>query len=72
MLTSHQHSQLVRFRWSAFIIVGLAYVLSFFHRFAPAASRRICNKRLMPALLRWADWRPPIFMYTQRCRFPPA
>ncbi|MGC2166430.1 MAG: MFS transporter [Gallionella sp.] len=37
MLTAHQHSQLVRLRWSAFIIVGLAYVLSFFHRFAPAA-----------------------------------
>jgi sugar phosphate permease len=27
----------VRLRWTAFIIVGLAYVLSFFHRFAPAA-----------------------------------
>lgn len=37
MLTAHQHSQLVRLRWSAFVIVGLAYVLSFFHRFAPAA-----------------------------------
>jgi sugar phosphate permease len=37
MLTPHQNSQLVRLRWSAFVIVGLAYVLSFFHRFAPAA-----------------------------------
>ena len=24
-------------RWTAFVIVGLAYILSFFHRFAPAA-----------------------------------
>jgi len=37
MLNSHQASQLVRLRWTAFVIVGLAYVLSFFHRFAPAA-----------------------------------
>lgn len=37
-MLSHQHaSQLVRLRWTAFIVVGLAYVLSFFHRFAPAA-----------------------------------
>ena len=37
MLNSQQASQLVRLRWTAFIVVGLAYVLSFFHRFAPAA-----------------------------------
>ncbi len=37
MLSAHQSSQLVRLRWTAFIVVGLAYVLSFFHRFAPAA-----------------------------------
>ena len=37
MLNTHQNSQLVRLRWTAFAIVGLAYVLSFFHRFAPAA-----------------------------------
>ncbi|MFZ5523128.1 MAG: MFS transporter [Pseudomonadota bacterium] len=37
MLNTHQASQLVRLRWTAFVIVGLAYVLSFFHRFAPAA-----------------------------------
>ncbi len=37
MLNPHQKHQLVRLRWTAFIIVGLAYVLSFFHRFAPAA-----------------------------------
>jgi sugar phosphate permease len=37
MLTPHQSQQLLRLRWTAFIIVGLAYVLSFFHRFAPAA-----------------------------------
>ena len=37
MLNPHQISQLVRLRWTAFIVVGLAYVLSFFHRFAPAA-----------------------------------
>ncbi|MBA3023046.1 MAG: MFS transporter [Gammaproteobacteria bacterium] len=37
MLNTHQASQLVRLRWTAFGIVGLAYVLSFFHRFAPAA-----------------------------------
>ena len=32
-----QVNQLARLRWTAFFIVGLAYVLSFFHRFAPAA-----------------------------------
>jgi sugar phosphate permease len=37
MLNPHQARQLLRLRWTAFIIVGLAYVLSFFHRFAPAA-----------------------------------
>jgi len=37
MLDSRQAGQLARFRWSAFVVVGLAYVLSFFHRFAPAA-----------------------------------
>lgn len=37
MLNNHQSRQLVRLRWTAFVIVGLAYVLSFFHRFAPAA-----------------------------------
>jgi sugar phosphate permease len=37
MLNPHQSQQLVRLRWTAFVIVGLAYVLSFFHRFAPAA-----------------------------------
>ncbi len=37
MLTPCQSRQLIRLRWSAFAIVGLAYMLSFFHRFAPAA-----------------------------------
>jgi sugar phosphate permease len=37
MLNKHQSGQLVRLRWTAFGIVGLAYILSFFHRFAPAA-----------------------------------
>lgn len=37
MLNAQQVNQLVRLRWTAFIVVGLAYVLSFFHRFAPAA-----------------------------------
>ena len=37
MLTPIQRRQLHRLRWTAFIVVGLAYVLSFFHRFAPAA-----------------------------------
>lgn len=37
MLNTLQSAQLARLRWTAFIIVGLAYVLSFFHRFAPAA-----------------------------------
>ncbi|GAB4120183.1 MAG: MFS transporter [Sideroxydans sp.] len=37
MLNSHQSRLLVRLRWTAFGIVCLAYVLSFFHRFAPAA-----------------------------------
>ncbi|MFA6063735.1 MAG: MFS transporter [Gallionella sp.] len=37
MLNTHQSKQLLRLRWTAFAIVALAYVLSFFHRFAPAA-----------------------------------
>jgi sugar phosphate permease len=37
MLNITQSQQLFRLRWTAFAIVGLAYVLSFFHRFAPAA-----------------------------------
>ena len=37
MLTPTQSQRLVRLRWSAFIIVGMAYVLSFFQRFAPGA-----------------------------------
>ncbi len=37
MLTHAQARQLYRLRWTAFGIVGLAYILSFFHRFAPAA-----------------------------------
>ncbi|OIP99512.1 MAG: MFS transporter [Zetaproteobacteria bacterium CG2_30_46_52] len=37
MLTTAQKQLLFRLQWSAFIVVGLAYVLSFFHRFAPAA-----------------------------------
>jgi sugar phosphate permease len=36
MLNTFQSRQLLRLRWTAFVIVGLAYVLSFFHRFAPA------------------------------------
>lgn len=36
MLNRTQSRQLIRLRWTAFAIVGLAYVLSFFHRFAPA------------------------------------
>lgn len=37
MLNPDQERQLSRLRWSAFVIVVLAYMLSFFHRFAPAA-----------------------------------
>ena len=37
MLSQAQLSHLHRLRWTAFVVVGLAYVLSFFHRFAPAA-----------------------------------
>ena len=37
MLSQAQISHLHRLRWTAFVVVGLAYVLSFFHRFAPAA-----------------------------------
>lgn len=37
MLNHAQSRQLFRLRWTGFVIVGLAYVLSFFHRFAPAA-----------------------------------
>ncbi len=37
MLSPAQRAQLHRLRWTAFVVVGLAFVLSFFHRFAPAA-----------------------------------
>lgn len=37
MLTSTQQSHYFRLRWAAFSLVVLAYMLSFFHRFAPAA-----------------------------------
>jgi sugar phosphate permease len=37
MLSREQNRHLRRLRWTAFVVVGLAYVLSFFHRFAPAA-----------------------------------
>lgn len=37
MLTAVQRRRLHRLRWTAFLLVGLAYILSFFHRMAPAA-----------------------------------
>lgn len=37
MLSPQQYARLQRLRWSAFAIVGGAYMLSFFHRFAPSA-----------------------------------
>jgi len=37
MLTPAQHQRLNRLRWTAFAVVGGAYILAFFHRFAPAA-----------------------------------
>jgi sugar phosphate permease len=37
MLTPAQRVRLQRLRWSAFAVVAVAYVLSFFHRMAPAA-----------------------------------
>jgi len=37
MLTSIQRVRLQRLRWAAFLLVGSAYVLSFFHRMAPGA-----------------------------------
>ena len=37
MLTSAQKAHFLRLRWAAFMLVALAYILSFFHRFAPAA-----------------------------------
>ena len=37
MLNKHHTNRLVLYRWTAFAVVGLAYVLSYFHRFAPAA-----------------------------------
>lgn len=36
MLNHQQNTQLFRLRWTAFSVVALAYILSFFHRFAPA------------------------------------
>jgi len=37
VLTPQQKAELHRLRWTAFLVVGLAYILSFFHRFAPAS-----------------------------------
>jgi len=37
VLTSTQKIHYFRLRWAAFSLVALAYILSFFHRFAPAA-----------------------------------
>lgn len=37
MLTSAQRLRLHRLRWTAFVLVALAYILSFFHRVAPGA-----------------------------------
>lgn len=37
MLNPAQKIRLYRLRWAAFSLVALAYILSFFHRFAPAA-----------------------------------
>lgn len=37
MLIPSEKARLLRLRWAAFILVVLAYVLSYFHRFAPAA-----------------------------------
>ncbi|MBI5331551.1 MAG: MFS transporter [Betaproteobacteria bacterium] len=36
-LSPYDQRRLTRLRWTAFIVVGLAYILAFFHRFAPAA-----------------------------------
>ncbi|MBF0159121.1 MAG: MFS transporter [Magnetococcales bacterium] len=36
MLSPNLNNRLVRLRWTAFTIVGLVYMLSFFHRYAPA------------------------------------
>jgi sugar phosphate permease len=37
VLDTARKARLQRLRWTAFLVVGLAYILSFFHRFAPAA-----------------------------------
>lgn len=37
MAAADDTARLQRLRWTAFAVVGAAYVLSFFHRFAPAA-----------------------------------
>lgn len=37
MLQPDQRAHLLRLRWTTLTVVGLLYVLSFFHRFAPAA-----------------------------------
>jgi len=36
-LTAAARTRLHRLRWSAFVLVALAYILSFFHRVAPGA-----------------------------------
>jgi len=57
MLNIHQSQQLVRLRWTAFAIVGLAYVLSFFHRFAPAAISADLQQTFHAMRRNWAVWR---------------
>ncbi len=37
MLTAAQRARLHRLRWTAFVLIALAYILSFFHRVAPGA-----------------------------------
>ncbi len=37
MLTARQKSRLYRLRWTAFVLIALAYILAYIHRIAPAA-----------------------------------
>jgi sugar phosphate permease len=37
VLTAAQRTRLHRLRWTAFVLLAFAYILSFFHRVAPGA-----------------------------------
>ena len=70
MLTPDQRARLHRLRWSAFVLVALAYILSFFHRVAPAAIADELQQTFQASgAARWARSRLPTFTSIRSCRF---